>query len=458
MQNLIQGLYDHQGRFDTVRLVQWLIVAIFAAVSIFNLHLSMSANIAHDALPYMDGYSEKFVTEGRWINFALYGVLKELPAFVAASLANLFIFIFAYKVALGVKKDRWLAIAIALLVLNIPSFTMLLKWPMTLVPGCFMLALFACYKDKFNPHLMLLIAGALLFATYPAFYFLMPLLFVSKLAESSYPNIIKFLCFWILGYVLGYAVANGLVLAYTALFTDHATLIHFVSWRHETPSNSLTALLSNIAKSAGNLNYEMQYLARLSPLFYIPIALTYLWALKKHFKYTAIVSIVVISLYASVIPLGVDVPLRSGVTFPIGMAMLLLLIPNKGWRLCVLVSLFIPFSYLMHSYNDHYAFNRQIITSIFERHDPNHYLHQPQAFDKVIVSVDEEKMTQYMLDKTNSNSFKNPSNLRYHYIKPYLYQFGWRNAKIEVVNEPREKIQGEASVKKEGNKLLVSMD
>ncbi|GAD87921.1 hypothetical protein VHA01S_002_00300 [Vibrio halioticoli NBRC 102217] len=458
MPTLLQGLYDDDGHLDLLSVLQWLLIVIFAGISVFNLHLAMSANIAHDALPYMDGYSEKFVTEGRWINFALYGVLKELPAVVAASLANLFIFIFAYKVVMGVKKERWLAIAVALLIVNVPSFTMLLKWPMTLVPGCFMLALFACYKDKFNRQLLLVVAGIFLFATYPAFYFLMPLLFVAELGKSSYVDICKFLCFWIVGYVLGYAVANGLVYLYTSIFTEHASLIHFVSWRHETPSNSLSALLANIAKSAGNLNYEVQYLAKLSPLFYVPIALTFIWALVKSFKYTAIVLIVVVSLYASVVPLGVDVPLRSGVTLPIGMAMLVLLIVNKHWRVLTLISLFIPFSYQMHSYNYHYAFNRSVITHILEEHDPHHYLRQSQAFDKVTVSVDEEKMTQYMLDKTGSRSFTNSSNLRYHYIRPYLYQYGWRGERIVVNNVSRSAVTGEARVKKEGRELFVSME
>ncbi|WP_153446224.1 GtrA family protein [Vibrio algicola] len=458
MDKLTQGFYDKNGRLDPLQVIQWLVVVVFAVVTVLNLHLAMSSNIAHDALPYMNGYAEKFTTEGRWINFALYYPLRAMPAVMAASLANIFLFIFAYKVVMGVKKDYWLAIAVALLIINIPSFTMLLKWPMTLLPGCFMLALFACYKESIHRSALLIVAGILLFATYPAFYFLIPLLFLSNLRNATYGEIFKFLCFWIIGYVAGYAVANGLVYLYTSMFTDHATFIHFVSWRQETPSNSLSSLLANIAKSAGNFDRNVDYFGALSPWLYIPIALTALWALVKHFKYTVIVLIVVISLYASVVPLGVKVPLRSGVTFPIGMAVLLMLIPNKWWRLLTLLTLFIPFSYQMHAYNYSYAHSRDVMSQILEQHDGRNYLKQPALFDKVVVSVDEEKMSKYMLDRTQSTSFNIESNLRYHYIKPFFYQYGWKNDNIEVINDPRLTVKGDATIKKEGRVLFISLD
>lgn len=458
MNRLIQGLYNDDGRIDPLLVTQWLVLAVFAIVTALNLHLAMSANVAHDALPYMDGYGNKFTTEGRWINFALYYPLHGLSAVIAASLANICIFIFAYKVVMGIKKEYWLAIAVALLIVNIPTFTMLLKWPMTLVPGCFMLALFACCKDKLNTSAMLIVAGILLFATYPAFYFLMPLLYLSTLKQASYGEIFKFLCFWILGYVLGYAVANSLVYLYTSMFTDHATFIHFVSWRQQTPTNSLSSLIGNIAKSATNFDRLFNYIGQISLWIYVPITLTALWALVKHFKYTIIIILVVISLYASVVPLGVKVPLRSGVTFPIGMAMLLLLIPNKWWRLLTLLALFIPFAYQTHDYNYTYANTRNVMAEILERNDTHNYLQQPQLFDKVVVSVDRVKMSHYMFEKTHSGSFKTLSNLSSHYIKPYLYQYGWKKVNIDVLDVKRSEIKVETTIKKDGRVLLVSID
>ncbi|KPU82672.1 hypothetical protein JI57_03740 [Psychromonas sp. PRT-SC03] len=457
MYKYFKSLHDDNNNLDVILIMQWGVLLVFSMITLFNLHISMSSNIAHDALPYMDNYIGKFKSEGRWINFSLYYPLSVMPAVIAASLANLFMFIFAYKVAVGVKKEYWLAVIVAMLIINIPSFSMLLKWPMTIVPGCFMLALLACNKDKLNTSIFLLMAGVLLFATYPAFYFLMPLLFISRLRASSYIDILKFLCIWILGYVLGYAVANILVYLYTSIFTDHGTFIHFVSWRQETPSNSISALLANIISSANDFKRNVNYIGRLSLWFYAPIVLTTLWALFKHFKYTMIVLIVMVSLYASVIPLGITVPLRSGVTFPIGMAMLLLIIPNKYWRLLTFMTLMIPFAYQMHTYNSHYAYNRDVLAQILEKNDTQDLLKSPRLFNKLVVSVDAKKMSKYMWDKTGSKSFKRVLNLRDHYIKPYFNQYGWKNANIKVLDVSRSNIQGNVLIKKEGDILFVTM-
>ncbi|OBT14792.1 hypothetical protein A9264_13530 [Vibrio sp. UCD-FRSSP16_10] len=458
MQKVTQYFYNDKGSLDPILVIQWLLLVVIAVITVLNLRLSMSSNIAHDALPYMAGYSEKFTTEGRWINFALYWPLKSLPAALANSLSNLFLFVFAYKVIMGVKKDTWLALVLALVVLNIPNFTMLLKWPMTLLPGCFMLALFACIRKYLHPYTLLIAAGVLLFATYPAFYFLIPLLFLSTLRQASYLDIVKFLCVWVLGYVLGYAVANGFVYLYTALCTDHATFIHFVSWRHEAPSNSLSSLLTNIGKSAGDFTRNVKYLATLSAWFFIPIAVTALWALFKHFKYTAMLIIVITSLYFSVVPLGVTVPLRSGVTLPIGLILLLPLIKDKGWRLLLVVTLLVPLAYQTHDYNFKYAHNRDVIAQLLEQNDAQSYLKQPQLFDKVVVSVDEEKMSEYMLNKTHSHSFKNVSNLKYHYIQPYLYQFGWKESDIEVINKAQDSVQGVSRVERKERILYLNIE
>ncbi|AGH82370.1 hypothetical protein PCNPT3_12170 [Psychromonas sp. CNPT3] len=458
MQKHFKDLYDKERNIKPFIMLQWGILIVFTGVTLFNLQLAMSANVAHDALPYMENYIGKFTTEGRWINFAFYYPLCALPAFIAASLANLFMFIFVYKVAMGIKKEYWLAIMVALLVINIPSFTMLLKWPMTIMPSCFMLAVLACNKDKLKMPLFLILAGILLFSTYPVFYFLMPLLYLSTLRHASYSDNFKFLCFWILGYVLGYVVANAFVYLYTFAFSDQASFIQFVSWRHETPSHSLSALLGNIQSSAGNFMRNFNYIGRLSLWLYIPIGVTALWALRTHFKYTVMLLLVVISLYVSVLPLGITVPLRSGVTFPIGMVMLLFIIPNKYWRLLTLLSLMIPFALQTYNYNSRYAYNREVLAQMLEKHDNQNALKNPQRFDKIVVRVDAKKMSHYMWEKTGSNSFKRVLNLRDHYIKPYLYQYDWKDAEIEFLNIVGAQIKGNVSFKIKDKILFVVME
>lgn len=458
MQLIAPFLYCDNNRIDWQKVAKWGLFIVLAAVTLFNVQMSVVSNIAHDALPYMEGYSDKFVSEGRWINFALFYTLRAVPSPIAVILCDSFIFYFGYRLALGVRKDTWLALCFGLLIVNVPYFTMLFKWPMTLIPGCLMLALFANIKDKVNSYALLIVSGILLFATYPAFYFLMPLLFLSSLSRSSYFDIFKFLCVWALGYIFGYIVANGLVYSYTYFFLDHGSFIEFASWRRAEPLNSLAGLAENVKKSSGNFERNALYISNLSPWLYFPILLTSLWALKNHVKYTIIVFLVVISIYASVIAMGVTVPLRSGITLPIGLSMMLLLVSNKVWRIVTLLLLFISFAYQMHDYNSGYTSSRTTMASILEKNDSQGYLKQPNQFKKVVVSVDQVKTSDYMHQVTGSNAFKTLSNLRYHFIQPYLYKQGWPRSKIEMVKASHDTIRGVATIKKEEDVLFIYID
>ncbi len=458
MNTLLSSQRSDKIQLDWLRIAQWGLVTVLAAVTLFNIYVSLLENVAHDAMPYMDDYVGKFVSEGRWINFALFDLLRELPQIVAVGLCSLFVFVFGYQVALGVRKEPILAVAFGLLLVNVPYFTMLFKWPMTLVPGMALLALFSCIKDKFNRNWLLLLSGVLLFATYPAFYFLMPLLYIRDLSRESFKQITVFMLVWMAGYVLGYAVANASVYLYTYLFTDHPSLIKFVSWRKSTPTTDFASLLSNIAKSGGDFKRNALYLSMLSPWFFLPIGLTALWALKTHFKYTLVVVMVVFSIYASVIALGVKVPLRSGITLPIGMAMILLLVDNRAWRTLLLVSLFIPFAYKMNFYNNAYNEKRVIMENILTERDNHGYLQQPDRFSKVVVSVDVVKTSDYLYQMTKSEAYKNLTNLELHYIRPYLYQFGWKDQNIIVHDEPRPAVTTETYVEAKGDTLYVTIE
>ncbi|MDW6004267.1 hypothetical protein [Vibrio mangrovi] len=443
---------------NSVSLFKWGVATFFLVWTLLNLHESMLENIAHDALPYMESYDYKFVSEGRWINFALFDVLRLTPAIMAATLCNLFIFIFGYRVASEIRSDRWLAFCFALLVVNVPYFTMLFKWPMTLIPGTFFLAFFSFIRARYSRPVILLTSGIVLFATYPAFYFLIPLLFIRQLSEENFRSLIQFFCLWIAGYVLGYAVANLSVYGYTLFQNGQGHFIEFVSWRKSTPSADISGIIANIGKSAANFERNARYLAELSPLFYVPAAITLVWALKNHLKYTLVALLVVFSIYASVIPLGVKVPLRSGVTLPLGITMLVLLVPRFWWRTLLLVTLFIPFAWQMHQYNYGYNEKRILFTEMITEHDIHGYLQQPQQFRQITVAVDEAKTSAYFYRLTGSDAFKNLSNLRLHYIKPYLYQYGWKDKNIIVKNVSREQVRGDAKIEKQGDELLISID
>ncbi|CAM3574284.1 GtrA-like protein [Vibrio aerogenes CECT 7868] len=438
-------------------IIQLLVMCAVFVVTVLNIRESMLENVAHDALPYMEHYVGKFTSEGRWINFLLFDGLRQVPQVIAVSLCSAFVGIFGYQIAAGMKQPPWLAFCFCLAMVNIPYFTMLFKWPMTLLPGTFLLAVFACLKDKYSRSVLFIVSGILFFASYPAFYFLMPLLFIHQLSQESYRSLTKFLIVWILGYVLGYLVAQGSVYLYTLIAHGDPRWIEFARWRKSTPTTDLNSLLANMIKSAGNFERNALYLARLSPLFFIPVAFVFCRALIKQTRYTLIVLLVIFSLYASVIALGVKVPLRSGVTLPAGMLMMTLLVSHQWERLCLILLLFIPFSWQMHIYNTGYNDKRILVAGMLEAGDPQGYLKQSDRFHQVVLSLDETASSQYFYDLTQSKAFKNISYLRSHYIQPYLYQYGWQKADIVVNKVKHTVIRGEADIRIKDQTIYLSI-
>lgn len=435
----------------------WILCGMFTLVAWFNLHQSMQENIAHDALPYMASYTGKFASEGRWINFLLFDGLRQVPAVVAGIICNLCLFIFGYNIAKKQTDNVLQAVLFGLLIVNIPYFTMLFKWPMTLIPGMVLLALISSLPVERYRYVTLLLSGIFLFATYPAFYFLLPLLFIHQLNDENYRSILRFVVVWMMGYVIGYAFAQAMVYLYHYFATGTGHFIEFATWRKSTPTTDMASLFANINKSYGNFTRNALYLSELSGWFFVPVIITGLWAIRYQTKVFLMTLLVIISIYASVIALGVKVPLRSGITLPFGLAMIALVNPSKFWRYCLLVSLFVPCAYQMYQYNHGYNHNRELIASMMEQHDGNHDLWRPHHYDRIYIQVDQDKVSQYFYQRTHSRSFTNLSNLRYHYIQPYLYQYGWKEKDIIVTDVSRENVKGQAFVKEKGNNLYVDI-
>ncbi|MCE0494826.1 GtrA family protein [Vibrio salinus] len=448
----LQGAYSRNQKWNVAG---YFVVFLCIVVTCFNMHIALLETVAHDALPFMESYAGKFTSEGRWINFILFPLLRQIPQLIAFPLCNVFVFIFGYQVIKPLIREKWLVVCFALTLVHIPYFTMLFKWPMTLVAGIGLLALFACLREKISFTAMFLTSGILLFATYPAFYFLIPLIYIARLSEGSAKQIIKFVCIWIAGYILGYVVAQLAVYWYTLFIGGQGHFIEFAGWRKSTPVHNLISLFDNIEKSAGNFERNALYLSRLSPLFFIPVFLIFLINVKQKFKYLLVVFFVIFSIYASVIALGVKVPLRSGITLPIGLIMIALLTPTSPGKVLLMMTLFIPFSYSTYGYNYAYHEKRVVLRGIIEPADPNGYLKMPERFKKVIVKVDEQKTSQYFYQLTRSKAFKNTTNLREHYIKPYLYTYGWKENEIAVVDISVAHVTGKADVETKGDNLYL---
>ncbi len=96
MNTLLSSQRSDKIQLDWLRIAQWGLVAILALITLYNVYFSMLENVAHDAMPYMEDYVGKFVSEGRWINFALFPILKAVPQVIAVSLCSLFVFVLLF--------------------------------------------------------------------------------------------------------------------------------------------------------------------------------------------------------------------------------------------------------------------------------------------------------------------------------------------------------------------------
>ncbi|MZI94586.1 GtrA family protein [Vibrio sp. CAIM 722] len=456
MNTIVGSALNENKPWNIYTIIRVLILLVCAAVTVHNAYTSVLVNIAHDALPYMADYTGKFTSEGRWINFALFEFSRSMNAQLANAICYLFIGIFGYNVSMALKKDKWLALLFAMTVMNIPYFTMLFKWPMTLYPGCIMLALFSYYRERISVAKMLLLSGVLLFATYPAFYFVMPLIYLAQLKQSSFKEWIVFMLWWAAGYVLGYAVANGLIYLYTGLVEGNAHFMQMATWRKENPVHGLASLVANFDRSLDDFVRNAKFIAELSAWFYLPALVIALLTVKDNVKYYLTVVAVIISIYASVIVLGVHVPLRSGITLPLGIAMVVFLVKTPWLRYVNILLLLIPLAFQTYTYNTRYNATRIVMAQVIEHNDVHDYIDDTAQYDHVVATVDKEKMSQWMTQHTGSKQFKNLANLEYHMIRPYFYKVGIPDKDIDVKYiKQSDAVKGETKVKIKDRTLYV---
>ncbi len=156
-------------------------------------------------------------------------------------------------------------------------------------------------------------------------------------------------------------------------------------------------------------------------------------------KFNIINVMVIFSVYASVVLIGIDVPLRTGITLPLGIAVIALLVKQPLARALLLVSIFIPFSYNTYSYNYSYNKDREIIANFLEQSDNYHYLKQPDKFKKIVITLDENKTSEYLFDMTKNDEFKKIWGMKNKYIKPHFKQYGWKHSDIVFNNELHDK-------------------
>jgi hypothetical protein len=93
----------------------------------------------HDAAYYLDEYTQKLKGEGRWVNYILFGMIKQIPAHLSIAICLSSFFIFCFSIANNADHPILYSFGFALLSVQIPVLYFQLLWPVTPLPAFILL-------------------------------------------------------------------------------------------------------------------------------------------------------------------------------------------------------------------------------------------------------------------------------------------------------------------------------
>ncbi|SFV55846.1 Membrane protein, GtrA family [hydrothermal vent metagenome] len=319
--------------FDYYMALLILIASLFA-VSIANDFLHMHV-FRHDALYYMSAmdYLHKVEMEGRWLNYLLFPVLKKMNGSFAAILSLFAFGYFFYSAAYAWSKHRGYALLIALLMVQIPSLYDLLTWPATAIPAFLSLALSVLLYKRINIFVFFTLFGVIFFATMSNYYYMLPILFLTKFSNETSNENLKFLFLrlvpaWAIGFIVGYLVSQWYIYAH------FGHLMQIISWRHPHYIHSFHDLMENIRSSILYFEEHISIIFshKYSAAFAFFVILVALWkSMNKMVIYSSLIFIAILIVhYIVILPVGLRVDLRTIVSTWVGVLGVLFFIPSIG--------------------------------------------------------------------------------------------------------------------------------
>jgi len=329
--------------------------ALIVASSLVIYHFLLLAGIdvwRQDSIYYLSSYEDKLASEGRWINYIFFKLIKVIPAPLAILISMVSFAVFFFNCAQNQYKEwKWSAL-IALAIIQVPLLRIQLEWPETVIIGFILLALSSTESKKIPDYLFFPLFSILFFGTYSAFYFLLPLLY---LGASSFKYNLRILIIWGFSFIVGYLVANSFV-----YFTTGSTIV-ISDWRRPNPISDFGDLIQNILTIYSYfIDHTRKLIFSVGSLTFILTAIW--WLTLGNFKIRLLNLMLVIpsalAIYVTVIPYGIVVSDRTATIYwaIVLFTMFLYTPPIFGDRLsklvgCLLIStiIFVLFSQSIQS-------------------------------------------------------------------------------------------------------------
>lgn len=324
-------------------------LAIFVASTFISIFFEM-VNIhvwRHDAIPMLDDYWGKLISEGRWINYIVFPLLKRMGPELSVIVDLVCWGYFSYILSKGLDLKRLEFLVFFFLCLQIPSFYAIVGWPVTLLPTFLMLAVIS-YLSRYVSYIALfLISGLLFHGSFNNFYNITLLLILVNVRPQNSKDFFKILFWWVGGYVIGAFLMLLVTYGFTGVWG-----LKIDSWRQPHAIHSFSDIVFNLKTIWASYLSSMSTLGGAFTqwcLFIVSSGLL-IFSLKKREKQLLFLLLGTfctgIACFIQAFPLGFHVAVRTN--FPFFLAIFVISIVCL--RKCTFVGFLLCFSIAFHSF------------------------------------------------------------------------------------------------------------
>lgn len=281
----------------------------------------------HDDICHLQSYELKLSTEGRWINYLLFPLLRYIDGDVALCFGIAGFCYFCYRILRNLWGDRvtslvgmvYLFFSVAFVRMMDSSCT---AWTMYLAGA---VAAYMGYRTK--SRLLFFIACGIVFnGIITSLYFALPLLFL----KEDNKGLLRVLLYWILGFVIGHCIAQLMTYILCGQF------ITLAEWRRPNYVTGISSLVTNVEKSCNLLTEHVSMVGSVGIWLLVASLLAFGYRYRRDIKRGGILLVFLLTValapYAQAVPVGIDVVPRTSYCLYLSVMLLpLLAFRRSGW-------------------------------------------------------------------------------------------------------------------------------
>ena len=214
------------------------ILLIFAYISEWSLWSGLRV-FAHDELLYCESYKIKLSSEGRWLNFLLFPLLRIFNGYIVSLVNTGCLFVFSLTVLRRFLPCH-VGIIAAIATVFFPPVHAMNYWPTTMLPSYITILGASLLYTRVPKWKLFLGCSLLLNGGLATFYFLIPLLYIG---EEKPGDFCRTIIYWLAFFVVGVAFSE----LFTLLCCKH--WIQPIEYRHFNLVDNIDELFTNIQRS-----------------------------------------------------------------------------------------------------------------------------------------------------------------------------------------------------------------